>query len=110
MVERARREHPELNFILADVHALEPCGKFDFVILSDLLSELWDIQTVLGRVQEVCEPHTRIILNFYSRVWEPPLAVAQRWGFATPLLRGNWLTTSDVANLLNLGDFEVIRG
>ena len=35
---------------------------------------------------------TRVILNFYSRLWELPLDSARRLGLARPMLHQNWLT------------------
>ena len=57
----------------------------------------------------MCTPRTRIILNVYSRLWELPLAVAERVGAAHPTLRQNWLAPPDVENLLALAGFETLR-
>jgi SAM-dependent methyltransferase len=108
MIERARERHPELRFIQADVHELELDEEFDVIILSDLVNDLWDVQEVLRRVARLSTPRTRVILNLYSRVWQPPLALAQKLGVAKPLLPQNWLTYEDVTGLLSLVDFEVI--
>ena len=52
---------------------------------------------------------TRIVINNYSRLWEIPRRIADRLGLAKPQLPQNWLTVEDIANLLHLADFEVIR-
>ena len=52
---------------------------------------------------------TRVILNFYSRLWELPLALAARWGWPGRRCYQNWLTVDDVENLLRLAGFETIR-
>ena len=109
MVARARELHPQLRLLEADAHEFKLEGPFDVVILSDLVNDLWDVQAVLERVRPLCASHTRIILNFYSRVWEQPLAVASRLGLATRRLPQNWMTVEDVANLLGLAGFEMIR-
>ncbi len=113
MIQRARQRHPELHFIQADVHAL-PAGEpfdqpFDVIILSDLLNDVWDVQRVFEQAQRLCSPHTRLILNTYSRLWELPLLAAQKLGLAQPVLYSNWLTMEDLANLAALADFEVLR-
>lgn len=54
-------------------------------------------------------PRSRIIINCYSRLWEPILNVAQCLGLATPILYQNWLTVEDITNLLSLADCEVIK-
>lgn len=109
MIKRARRRHPELRFIQADAHQLNLEEKFDVIILSDLVDDLWDVQSVFQQVRRLSTSKTRLIMNFYSRLWELPLVIAQKLGLATPLLPQNWLTTEDIAGLLSLADFEVIR-
>lgn len=109
LVERARRRHPKLRFIHADTHELPLNEKFDVIILSDLVNDLWDVQRVLQQVTRLTTPRTRIILNTYSRLWEQPLALAERLGLAKPTLFQNWLTVEDLTGLLRLADFEVIR-
>jgi len=111
MISAARRRHPELRFVLGDVHAAAELvrGPFDAIVLSDLVNDLWDVQGALAQVRALCVPQTRIILNTYSRLWEPALALAERLGWAQPTLYQNWLTADDLANLLRLTGFEVIR-
>jgi SAM-dependent methyltransferase len=109
MVARARERHPHLRFIQADAHDLPLEGPFDAVVLSDLVNDLWDVQRVLESVRGVCTPRTRVIINGYSRLWGWPLSWARRLGLAEPVLRQNWLTPADLANLLDLAGFEVVR-
>jgi len=109
MLVRARALHPELHFVSADAHEWDSAETFDVVILSDLINDAWDVQAILDRVSRACTPRTRLIVNSYSRLWEPFLAVASALGFAQPTLRQNWLSASDVAGLLDLADFELIQ-
>jgi SAM-dependent methyltransferase len=109
MVRHARQRHPRLTFVQADVHMLELAEQFDVVILSDLVNDLWDVEAAFGRLKCLTTPRSRLILNFYSRVWEAPLDAARALGLARPLLAQNWLTVDDVRNLLHLADFEVTR-
>lgn len=110
MIQRARTRHPELTFHCLDAHNLDGIGeRFDVVILSDLVNDLWDVQTVFERIQPLLTPRTRIILNTYSRLWETPLALIEKLGLAKPTLYQNWLTVEDASNLLHLVDCEVIR-
>lgn len=109
MIKRGRQRHPQLCFVQADAHALSLDEKFDVIILSDVLNDLWDVQTVFGHLAQLATRRTRLILNSYSRLWELPLAAAERLGLATPTLDQNWLTVEDIVNLLNLADFEILR-
>jgi ubiquinone/menaquinone biosynthesis C-methylase UbiE len=111
MIDQCRRQHPHLHFVEADAHDLSQLtGPFDAIVLSDLLHDVWDVQGLLAGLPRLCHSGTRVIVNFYSRLWEVPLGVASRVGLARPVLKQNWLTVSDVTNLLHLCDFRVVRG
>ena len=109
MLEHARRTHPSLRFVQADAHDLPVEDKFDVIILSDLVNDLWDVQAVFDQMRPLATSRTRVILNFYSRLWEIPLRLAQRLGLARRMLEQNWLTVEDVQGLLHLAGFEPIR-
>ena len=110
MLERARQRHPYLEFVQADAHAIDLNGHaFDVVILSDVINDLWDVEVVLRRLQRVMRPESRLIVNFYSRLWELPLDATRALGLSKPLLEQNWLTVQDVDNLLRLADFDPMR-
>ena len=109
-IDIARKNHPQLEFIQADAHDLklgERC--FDYIILSDLVNDLWDVQAVLGQVHAYCVPQTRIIVSFYSHLWNVPMRMAQAMGLARPSLTQNWLTYHDMINLFEIGGFEEVR-
>jgi Glycosyl transferase family 2 len=109
-VTRAREHHPEIESVQADAHNLIAIkDRFDVIILSDLINELWDVQQVLEQIRPLCTPRTRVIINFYSRLWELPLHFTQLLKLATPTLAQNWLTPQDMTNMLNLAGFETIR-
>jgi SAM-dependent methyltransferase len=110
MIEIARARHPYLAFQVADVHDLDLKGEsFDFIVLSDVVNDLWDVHAALEKIRCCCVPRTRIIFNFFSHLWERPLALAKWLGVATPTLPQNWLTTNDLDNLLQLSGFESLR-
>ncbi|MEW6140862.1 MAG: glycosyltransferase [Thermodesulfobacteriota bacterium] len=109
MVKRACERHPHLVFLQADGHELPLRGPFDVVIMSDLVNDLWDVQAVFEEVSRVSVPQTRLILNAYSRLWELPLALTQRFNLAMPTLNQNWLTVEDLINLLKQADYQVVR-
>ena len=111
-LELGQKKHPQLRLIhseVSDLGLVLKDEKFDFIILSDLINDLWDVQVVLESLFPYCEPNTHVIMNYYSRLWQIPLWIAQKIGFAKPVLLQNWLTTNDVKNLLNLSGFEAIK-
>ncbi len=109
-IEQGRRKYPNLTLQVGDAHAFDLAGKqFDFIVASDLINDLWDVQQMFETVQRYCHPGTRLVLNFYSRLWEGPRRVAEALRVARPQLGQNWLTVPDVQNLLYLAGFETIQ-
>ncbi|MBM3182230.1 MAG: glycosyltransferase, partial [Chloroflexi bacterium] len=110
MIARAKQRHPEIEYHQLDAHDLSSlAGAFDVIIFSDTINDLWDVQRALEQVKKFCQPHTRLILNFYSHLWQLPLAIVQTLNLASPMQDQNWLTSEDVENLLRLAGFEPIR-
>jgi ubiquinone/menaquinone biosynthesis C-methylase UbiE len=114
-IDQARKRYPELVFHAYDVHALDttqqPLGDqaFDYIVISELVNDLWDVQRVLAGLKPFCTPQTRIVCNFYSHVWNIPLAIGQRLGIATPRMTQNWLAPNDMNNLLSISGFQPLR-
>jgi len=110
MIRRAKQDYPAIEFIEADAHDLSALnGSFDIIILSDLVNDLWDVQRVLQQIKRLCTPRTRLLINFYSRLWQLPLGLAQSLGLATSNLYQNWLTREDIRGLLRLSGFEPVQ-
>jgi len=110
IISRAKQRHPEIEYHQLDAHDLSSLnGEFDIIIFSDTINDLWDVQRAFEQVKKFCTPHTRLILNFYSHLWQLPLAAVQGLNLAAPMRDQNWLTVEDVKNLLHLAGFEPIR-
>jgi SAM-dependent methyltransferase len=109
MLALARKNHPNLTFIQADAHNLQLDQQFDVIILSDLVNDVWNVQDVLEQLKPLCKSDTRLILNIYSKVYQPALGAAGTLGLAKQMMPQNWLTPEDTENLLRLSGFEVIR-
>lgn len=110
MIERAKKKNRQIEFHQLDAHDLSSLeGTFDVIIISDTVNDLWDVQRVLEQIKKFCTPHTRLIVNFYSHLWQLPLSLAQGLNLATPLQAQNWLTPEDITNMLHLAGFDTIR-
>ena len=109
MIELAKETHPELEFLQMDAIDLKLKGKYDFVVISDTINDLWDVQATFENISEVMTSDGRLILNFYNRLWELPLKIAEKLNLAKSNLTQNWLTVDDAKNLLDLAGFEAIR-
>ena len=109
MVKKAKKVHPEFTFLVGDVQDIKIREKFDYVILSDLLNDLWDVQKVFDQMKQLCHAKTRILINIYSRLWSPVLGAASGLEMSRPNLQQNWLTVEDIRNMLSLAGFEMIQ-
>ena len=113
MIEVARREHSELDFRIGDAEDADFIdslgGPFDVIVLSDLIGFMEDCETTLGNLHRLCTRDTRLVIAYYSRFWEPILRLAEALGNKMPQGRLNWLSVSDIAGLLYLADFEVVK-
>lgn len=107
-VAQARQRHGGLHFICADAHTFELHETFDYIILSDLINDAWDVQKIFEQLLPVCHSGSRVVLNSFSRLWQWPLAAARTLHLAHPLLPQNWLTVEDLEGLLGLAGFNVI--
>ena len=109
MVALARQRHPALEFHEADAAQFSTREKFDYIILSDLVNDLPDVQSLLARLHEFSHPNTRLVINFFSNLWRPVLAAAESLGEKSPGPPQNWLATDDMINLLGLAGWEVVK-
>jgi hypothetical protein len=84
-------------------------GPFDVIVLSDTIGSMEDCQATLESLHGLCTPDTRIVIAYYSRLWEPLLRAGEVLGQKMPIMQQNWLSTEDITALMRLADFEVIK-
>ncbi len=109
MIRIAKEKYPELDFRVCDVESMEIEEKFDYIIISDLLSSLLDIQIALRNIKKMCNENTRLVLSSYNYFWEPFLKLGELFGLKKKQPFQNWLTVKDIDNLLHLEGFESIK-
>ena len=113
MVEIARQNYPDMEFVQGDAEdpdlAARLGGPFDVIVVSDTIGYFDDCETALRNLHTLCTPDTRIVIAYYSKYWEPILAVAELFGLKMRQPPLNWLSSSDMANLLSLADFDIIK-
>ena len=106
MVALARSLHPELRFEHGAGEHLELGQTFDYVVLSDLMPFVHDLLALFERVAAHCEPHTRIVVHSYSRLWRPAIRLAELLRLKPVKPMRNWVSPEDVQNLLLLSGLE----
>lgn len=116
LIEHAKNNYPNYKFFCIDVDdenladtLTQNNQKFDYIILSDLIGSLHDIQKVLERLRPVCHERTKVIVSYYNYFWNLPLSIAEKLKFKLPEGTKNWLYIDEIKNLLTLAGFEVIK-
>ncbi|MFY9493268.1 MAG: glycosyltransferase [Minisyncoccia bacterium] len=109
MVTTAKKKYPQLTWIVADAENFESDGIFDYVIFSDLVGYLADIESSFHTLKAISRGHTRIIITYYNYLWEPILQLAELLNLKAKGPVQNWMSPSDVENMLWLAGFEVVK-
>ena len=108
-LETAQKKYPHLQFIHANVLDFVLEEPVNYVIISDLLPSLWDVQAFFKRLREYVTPQTKIIISSYNFIWEPVLKLGEVLRLKAKQPLQNWLSIQDIKNLLYLNDFELIK-
>ncbi len=113
MISRARARFPSLRFHVGDMEDTgflrSLGGPFDVIILSDSIGYLDDVQALFENLLALCTPRTRIVISYYSKLWQPILSFGERLGLKMPQVQQNWLSGADISGLLSLAGFETVR-
>ena len=110
MIELARQKNsnPKIEFKAGTIDDVE--GLFDYIILSDLIGYLPDIEDFFRKLSRIVHPQSKIIITQYSQLWEPVLSLASKTGLRMPsLFVQNWISLGDINNFLQLTGLEAIK-
>lgn len=112
MVAIAKKQYPDLTFMVGDAEnpseQLKQEGPFDYIVLSDTIGMFDDIEVALKRLHDLCRPETRIIIAYYSALWEPLTKLATFLGLRMPQPQTNTISSDDLRNILDLAELEII--
>jgi SAM-dependent methyltransferase len=113
MIEEARRRNPGLEYHVGNAEDPAALGRisgpFDVIILSDTIGYLEDCEELLIELHRLSTPDTRLVIAYYSRLWEPLLRLADWAGQKMRAPAQNWISTNDTVNLLGLAGYAVVR-
>lgn len=113
MIGHASETFPELDFRVGDIEDAAfldtITGKFDYIVISDTVGSLEDCQASFESLHRFCERHTRLVVVYYSHFWEPVLRLAESLHLKMPQMPQNFLPSNDLAHLLELSDFDVVK-
>lgn len=108
-IELARAKYPHLEFHEADVIDFKPGVDIDYIIVSDLITSLWDVQVFFHQVRSYVSPHTKIVISSFNYLWEPILKMGEFFRLKAHQPLQNWLSVKDIENLLGLENFEIVK-
>jgi uncharacterized protein (DUF433 family) len=99
------RQIPSKDSVTKEKIAKSP----DYILVNGNIHYERDIQDFLQKIYSVSGENTRLLITYYSSLWKPwfKLATWIRLRRKTP--ESNWITPEDLANLLLLTDYEIIR-
>lgn len=109
MLQIARTKYSDLEWRKGDAENLGLNEQFDYVLLSDLIGYVRDVEKVFQALGTICNSRTRVIVTQYNYLWEPVLRLAQGLKLKAPVPVQNWLSSGDIENLLYLAGFEVVK-
>lgn len=109
MIEIAKKKTPHLDFAVGDIENLQVEEKFDYIVIAETIGLVDDIQLAFSQLHKVCKPDTRIVIIYYNYLWDPVLKFAEAVGLRMKSPLQHWLPLEDIANLLYLNDFEVVK-
>ena len=112
-IKLAKKKYSKYEFYCLDVENKNILKKikekFDYILISDLVGDLDDIDNVLKNIHSFCNKSTRIILSYYSALWWPILKIAEYFKQKIPTIEKNWLGTKDIENFLEINNFQIIK-
>jgi 2-polyprenyl-3-methyl-5-hydroxy-6-metoxy-1,4-benzoquinol methylase len=114
IIEIARQRNPSFEFAVSfpdkeGFHQLF-CEdeNFDYILFNDI-DDTVDVLQALQNLKPLCRRHTRLVVTTYNHLWEPLVTFAQWTGMKVPRTEQNWLSTSDIRNLMKLAGFEALE-
>src|SRR5436309_2966932 len=112
-IAKANARHPDLHFVLGDVEdpqtLAEIEGPFDYIVIADTIGMFEDIDGTLRLVHHLCAPSTRIIISYYSHLWEPVLKLAEALHLRSKQPKINYIATADFLNQDGKGKGDAVR-
>jgi SAM-dependent methyltransferase len=107
MVQIARAKFPDLTYEVGDIEHLNVDGRFDYVVMVDLIDHVSDIWAAFGAIQPVFNPRGRLLITTINPLWEPLYSLAESLRMKMPEGPHNFVPLEDICNLLVLRGFSV---
>jgi SAM-dependent methyltransferase len=116
LITKAKEKYPQLDFYLLDIETaffdlpkLFNSEKFDYIIISDLIGTLEDIQKVFEKMKDISHSRTKIIVTYHNYFWNPVLKIGEKLDIKQKEGVKNWLYLDEIQNLLYLSGYSVVK-
>jgi SAM-dependent methyltransferase len=113
MIDVARKNHPNLEFHVGDAEdsaTIAEIGKtFDFILVHDTIGSLDDCQKFFAQLHPLCTRSTRLVVGYFSHLWQPILKLAELLNRRVPHPWPNVLAAADVTALARLAEFDPVK-
>jgi len=86
-----------------------PDFTYDYVIATDVLGYVNDIEGFMREASRLIKSDGRIIITQYNALWEPILRLASKLGLRMPSIEQNWLSMADLRNFAYIAGLEVVK-
>jgi hypothetical protein len=91
------------------VETLDLDEKYDYLILSDVVGYLDDLQSAFRQLKKISHGKTKLVITFYNFLWEPILRLGEILKIKMPHPMQNWLSGADLEQFLYLSGWEIIK-
>jgi 2-polyprenyl-3-methyl-5-hydroxy-6-metoxy-1,4-benzoquinol methylase len=109
MITEAKETYARHHFHHGTLADLQERLPFDYILLSEVMADVYDAQSLFESLKPFCHAGTRIIVDTHAYMWQPLLWCAQRLGLSRTLVGKTWLTQEDVQNFLYLSGYQVVE-
>ena len=113
LIKKAKDSFPHLKFYVGDINDSDKLirneKKFDYIIIADTIGYFQDVQETLELLHSHCSEETRIIISYFSPLWQPILSLATFLKLKMPDLKPPLFGLSDLKNFLEISNFQTIK-
>ncbi len=113
IIKEGHRLFPHLALHAGDIEdeaALDKIeGTFDVILIVDTFGLVEDCQGLLERLHRFCTRDTRLIIAYYSYLWDPLLKLAEAAGWKMKQGPSNVLSAADIGAMAELAGFDLVK-
>lgn len=109
MISQAKDTYARYHFYHGTIADIKEREQFDYILLSSADAQLYDMRGLLESLKPFCHAGTRLIIDAYTPIWRPLIAMAAKSGFFEPQRIVQDFSRQDLLNFLMLSDYDPIK-